>query len=454
MKQVAMPTANMRLALVCAVAVAIAAVAIALMPWAALAVEPAAAQAQEDPGIEIGPDPDVPPPPKTPVPPREAADVEQAKEDVEKAREEVEQARRQAEEVLRAEQALRDVEEKLKRERVIKRRADADHVVLGDRGEIVRMGQDVDIEEGETVEEVVVIGGDLTVRGDVSGDAVAVGGDVRVVSTGRVMGDAVSIGGNLMVEDGGIVDGNEVEVGNIGPLFLPGFGRTYVHGNGPGVFIRIVKSVLTLLVILFIGWLAMVLFGNRLTSLADTVQNDFWRSLLVGVLVLVLWLPAVFLSAITVIGIPVAVLLVIGVPLALFVGYLIGALAFGRRLVAGIRLDRESPLLHLLAGLTAIGLLGFFGRLLGIVDILGPVAVAFRIVSYALLCFAAILGIGALTTVQVEAIRARRSGTPPVTPPPGEPSPPPPPPGPEGGSGPGGYRGKLVWEPSSGGERV
>jgi cytoskeletal protein CcmA (bactofilin family) len=386
--------------------------------------------------------PATPNPPAAPAPPAVEKDVQ--REAATRAKTEEERARALAEEALREAEAQAAAE--MKRERIIRRRVEDE----GDdetNGQIVRMGQDVVIESGDTVDEVVVIGGDLTVRGEVAGDAVAVGGDLQVEAGGRVTGDAVSIGGELDIEDGGIVDGDQVEVANVGPILIPGFG--HVRENGPSTLVRIAKSVLKLLAILFIGWLAMVLFGSRLAAFADTVQGDFWRSLLVGLLVLVLWLPAVFLSAITVIGIPVAILLVIGVPIALLVGYFIGALAFGRRLAAGINLGAGSPLAYLLVGLVAIGLLILLGQVLGIADVLGPVSWAFKFVGWTLLSFATILGTGALAMMQMEYLRARRAAPGPAAPPPApEPPPPPPPAGPEsgGGEGPASYRGKLVWD--------
>ena len=463
---------------------ALALFALAFGLWPAgqvIAYSPAAAQQQEDPGIEIGPDPDAPPPkpaprpqtptpprvPSTPVPPAPPAPGDKTKSleqtDLERealrVQKEAERAQALAEEAIREAEAQAEAE--MKRERVIRRRVDGGESG-DDAGQIVRMGQNVVIESGETVEEVVVIGGDLTVRGEVAGDAVAIGGDLRVGEGGRVTGDAVSIGGELDIDEGGVVDGDQVEVANVGPLMIPGFGHVR-EDNGPGVLARVVKNVLKLLAVLFIGWLALVLLGHRLVAFADAVHSDFWRSLLVGVLVLVLWLPAVFLSAITVIGIPVAGLLILAVPLALLVGYLVGALAFGRRLAAGLHLDQEGALGHLLTGLLAIGLLLLLGQVLAIADLLGPVSWAFKFVGWTMLSFATILGTGALTTTLLTHAMARRNAARPMAPPSAPEPPPPSAPDPGSGEGPSNWaseagnrfpaRGKLVWEtPPPGGE--
>ncbi|HUE96601.1 MAG TPA: hypothetical protein VMN39_08070, partial [Longimicrobiaceae bacterium] len=77
---------------------------------------------------------------------------------------------------------------------------------------------DLTIAEGETVEEVVVIGGDLEVHGEVTGDASVFGGDLVLGETGVIGGDAVVTGGRFVNEGGRIrgemraIEGRGVDV--------------------------------------------------------------------------------------------------------------------------------------------------------------------------------------------------------------------------------------------------
>ena len=414
----------------------------------------AAAQTPEEPGIEIGPDTVTPPRPPAPPradtmagrrgsvpvppapPPAGPPTGRELEEEMARAREQLarEQERldREREQTEEAQEALDRAQEAIDRERHIGPRAQRGEHGDSERGEIVRMGQDVVIEAGEAVEEVVVIGGDLEVRGQVEGDAVAVGGSVTLGPGAMVGGDAVSVGGSLDIDPGAIVEGDEVEVGGgIGPglgVGLGGFGREERRESRVK---HLGKSILMLLILLFMGWLAAVLAGERLSGLADTMQQDWLRSLAAGVLVLVLWLPAVFLSAITVIGIPVAIFLILAVPLVAFIGYLAGALALGRRIAAGIGRPMTSPLRSLLFGIAIIGGLAVVGRFVGLVGFLSPFGFAFRMVSWALFSFAAITGLGAIAMVLFATrFRSRaHAGTPPAPPmpPPTSPLPPEPP---------------------------
>jgi hypothetical protein len=313
----------------------------------------------------------------------------------------------------RQQQRLRLLQAQLKRDRVVRPRdEDEDDLDSGGHGAAVRMGQDVEVGEGEVVREAVSMGGNVIVRGEVEQDAVAIGGDVLVGSQGRVGGSAVSIGGELEIEPGGIVEGDRVEVGNLGPGFLGGGGFLNQDRGHEGARrgFKLLRGLMTLLVLVFVGWLVMLLFGDRLSAMADVALHSFGRSLLAGLLVLVLWLPTVVLFAITVIGIPVAIILVVAVPLAIFVGYFIGALAFGRRIAAGINLERNGAVGHLFVGLVALGALTIIGTLFEMVRFLGPLALAFCILGGTLMCFAALTGLGAMTMTQFGNLKFRRRG--------------------------------------------
>ncbi|MCF7763849.1 MAG: RDD family protein [Verrucomicrobia bacterium] len=79
------------------------------------------------------------------------------------------------------------------------------------RGEIVVFGQDVVLEEGETSNTIVIIGGNLIVDGTAEGDVVVLFGSVTV--SGHANRDLVVVGGSAELLEGGSVDGDAVIVG-------------------------------------------------------------------------------------------------------------------------------------------------------------------------------------------------------------------------------------------------
>jgi DNA-binding transcriptional regulator YhcF (GntR family) len=70
-------------------------------------------------------------------------------------------------------------------------------------GGIVKMSGDVYVNEGTTVEgDVVTLRGNIYINGSVTGNAVAVFGDI-IVNDGQVLGDAISVSGKVTVGEKG-----------------------------------------------------------------------------------------------------------------------------------------------------------------------------------------------------------------------------------------------------------
>ena len=89
----------------------------------------------------------------------------------------------------------------------------------------VVFGSSVTVNENETVREVVVIGGNVKVHGEVRGDAAAVGGSTWV--DGVVRGSAISVGGSVNLSPGAVVRGDVVSVGG----GINGLDQAEVHGE-------------------------------------------------------------------------------------------------------------------------------------------------------------------------------------------------------------------------------
>ena len=75
-------------------------------------------------------------------------------------------------------------------------------------GSIEKVRSDVVVEKGQTVREVSVVQGNITVFGHVTGDASVVMGNLDIKPGGRVDGDAVAVMGKLIIRRGGSVGGN------------------------------------------------------------------------------------------------------------------------------------------------------------------------------------------------------------------------------------------------------
>ena len=272
--------------------------------------------------------------------------------------------------------------------------------------ERVEIGSGVEVGEDEVITgDVVAVGGDVEVHGKVMGDAVAVGGQVHVYPDAVVRGDAVSVGGKVRVDEGGQVNGEKVSVDiglPLGALHLgsarhvPGL----EHSRGWGIFANLIWIGATLLLALLFFAIA----GGRLDVISRRVEAQPGQSFLIGLLgafaTPIATVITVVLLAITIIGIlliPVLFLLEI----LMFTGGFVGvALAVGRRILAARRTSGDltparSPYFVLTVGFVALHALCLFGTILGATGI--PVLPGlFKGFGIFTVIFSMFLGYGAL----------------------------------------------------------
>ncbi len=94
----------------------------------------------------------------------------------------------------------------------IVRKAEQKYLDLSQNSEVMRYTGDTEIPEGERINgHVLVINGNLAIRGEVDGDVLVVWGNASIYNTGRVNGNATSVGGSVNVYDNGLVKGEMLE---------------------------------------------------------------------------------------------------------------------------------------------------------------------------------------------------------------------------------------------------
>ena len=197
-------------------------------------------------------------------------------------------------------------------------------IELSRSGNIMRVGNDIVIEESQTVVgDVLAVGGDVTVIGHVEGDVVAMGGDIHLNSTARVDGDVVCMGGALQEEDGAIVGGQRVTAatGSRDRRVMRRFKeRMGLEEEERRHLPRVSSAVVWALISLGLAWLLAAVAPGRTGAALATMKREPGASTLIGFLTLLLagpsFLVIILLGAllcITIIGIPLA--------LAAWIGY-------------------------------------------------------------------------------------------------------------------------------------
>jgi hypothetical protein len=207
-------------------------------------------------------------------------------------------------------------------------------------GNIMRIGSNVHVEEGQTVSgDLLALGGDVTVDGHVEGDVVSMGGDVHLSSTARVDGDVASIGGELTEEEGAFIGGQRVTARG-----LQGTGRgsraRRIAEDVSGMTTKIISGLVMLFVFTLIAWGFASLAPGRTAAAVDRIRREPGLSMGIGALGWALLVPSIVALAlvvailcITIIGIPLAIAALFGyfVFLALLAawGYAVSAVALG-----------------------------------------------------------------------------------------------------------------------------
>lgn len=321
------------------------------------------------------------------------------------------------------------------------------------RGNQLKVGGDVIVEEDEVVTEAMAIGGSVVVRGRVLNDVVAIGGRVEV--EGEVGGELVGLMGGVFLGPDSRVDGNITAIGSgvrrapgssvgggVTEVAVPGAGgsmdweewmenRRYRGGD----FLRqwetneaywnLVGSVLLAL----LACLALLIARGPVERVERRIADgsEFLGAGVVGVLVQLLILPILaivsFFLIITIIGclaLPLIPFVILALVVAALFGYAGVALRVGRWLENRFGWSLTSPYAALLLGVALIEIWKLVGETL---DIFGGPAWAFA----AMFLFAGVLveyvawsvGLGAILMNWMQGRRDRRMPPPPppATPP-------------------------------------
>jgi len=271
--------------------------------------------------------------------------------------------------------------------------------------EIVRFGADVTVDRDEIVEEVVVIGGNATINGEVDGELTVIGGNATLGPEAIIRDDVAIVGGTLNRAPGSVIEGRiqNVAVGDErwrGANF-PGMVRDTIFRDTIG---RVGSFAGTLLRIGLLALLALVVvaFGRTWTErIAERASADPLRSGLTGFLGQVLFLPVLLITIVvmivSIIGIPLLVLLPFAflmVMIVALVGFTGVAYYVGGLLASRFGWTDRGAYVAVLLGVLAIALITIVARATAIVGG-GFFAFPVAFVGYAVEYLAWTLGFGA-----------------------------------------------------------
>jgi len=219
--------------------------------------------------------------------------------------------------------------------------------------DIVRIVENIDIPGGTVVNDVVAIGGDVTVSGKVENNIVAVGGRVSLKPASCVVGEIVIVGGSLLRENGSVTSGRLTQIDM--PHFMPSL-ASFLKGGWIAVWATI--SVLVLLGFLGLAILLVALIPQNMRTAVNAMEKSFARMLLWGLVWMILIVPIAVILAISVIGIILIPLEILLVGLALIIGYIAGAIYIGKNILLKFKAN-PAPFVDAVLGILILFLIGF-----------------------------------------------------------------------------------------------
>jgi hypothetical protein len=251
----------------------------------------------------------------------------------------------------------------------------------------VRIGGGVQVAPGEVVRgDVVAIGGDASIDGQVTGDVVCVAGNTELGPNADIGGDLTVVAGTLKRDPAARVGGSVNEVGwgdfhflpnRVRRPELPGIGSFLSGPNRPSLF-TLISTIVRLTILCFLASLVFLFGREYVQRVGDRAAAEPLKAGLVGLLIQLLFIPAlvvtVLLMIVTIIGIPLLALIPFAlVALAVFwlVGFSAVAHDVGRFSAARIGWQEQSPYLVTALGVAVLlspvligGLIGLGGGLL------------------------------------------------------------------------------------------
>jgi hypothetical protein len=182
------------------------------------------------------------------------------------------------------------------------------------------------ISENQTVNDVVVVGGDATVSGNVENYVIVVNGDAIIKSTAHIKGMVLVIGGTISQAPGAVIEDDI-----IGISLDDSTKNSLLIGSGLLVSIWIIQFLGSMLLIA-LAMLLVFLLKQRMLPFVHLARDTSGRALGIGFFSSLLAIAISLLLIITVIGIPLILVILLLIALSMLLGITTLSLLLGEKI--------------------------------------------------------------------------------------------------------------------------
>jgi hypothetical protein len=223
---------------------------------------------------------------------------------------------------------------------------------------IIKVGNDVILEEGQQADNIISVGGQITVYGLVEKSVVAVGGSVILTSKAVVRGNVVAVGGVVTRGSGAMVFGDVTEI-NTSALSSSIASALRGEMEGWSLLLNII-SLCFFAIILIITLMMTLVVPRSLAVVANAIEMSKVRSFLWGCLVTLLIVPFFMLLAISIVGIFLMPLAFTALLLAAIIGFIAVGSLLGNTIITSVFHGYKKSLIkETLVGVSLLWLIGW-----------------------------------------------------------------------------------------------
>jgi hypothetical protein len=211
-------------------------------------------------------------------------------------------------------------------------------------GSLTSFGSHVTI-EGQVRGDLVAFGGDVSLAGEVDGNVIVYGGNVTVQSQAIITGDFHSCGGQKFQQAGAQLHGT-------------GYGCTTSIGQLLASDVGTSFRFWSLVTWLALGLLLTTFLPEHVTLVRTTVVSKLRRSLVIGLLSVLLAPAIIAISIALIISIPLAIIVTVGLLAAWALGTVSISLLIGDSLMRTIAPHQHARPMQVVVGMTVLVLAG------------------------------------------------------------------------------------------------
>ena len=233
-----------------------------------------------------------------------------------------------------------------------------------DAKNIFKAGSDITVAEGQTVDNVVAVGGQITVNGLVEQNVLAIAGSVVLTNKAVIRGKVIVVGGVLAKGSGSLVFGDITEINS--STLSEAFHSAMRGELGGWSLILNIISLCFFAIILIITLIMTLLIPRSLAVIANAIQANKLKSFFWGILVTLLIVPFFMLLAISIIGIFLIPLAFTAILLAAIIGFIAFGSLVGNFIITKIFPGYKKSLIkETFVGLCLLWLLGWMPFYIG-----------------------------------------------------------------------------------------